>query len=209
MLVFCMETGGSPMHLFEKIVNAIEDFRLGIRANGTAKTDKPGAVYYATIRHNLIREVLDQLRLSMDDEFIDIGCGKGRVLAIAATYPIGSILGIEYEPALANIAKSNVARQSHPRIGVCHGAAEDFDYSKITVAYAFNPVEPDVLDLILAKIDRDRMNVPFGMRRSFRIAYVSESPAHRAIFASHSWLERYHGFTNSGGHPISFYRSGA
>ncbi|MBH5401881.1 class I SAM-dependent methyltransferase [Bradyrhizobium sp. CNPSo 4010] len=195
------------MHFLSKITDAVEDFRLGIRAGGIATTNKPGAVYYATIRHNLIREVLDRLRLSMDDDFIDIGCGKGRVLAIAATYPVGSILGIEYEPALVDIAKLNVSRQAHPRIGVWQGAAEDFDYSKATVAYAFNPVEPDVLDLILAKIDRDRINVPFGMRRSFRLAFVMESPAQRAIFASHSWLERYDGFTNSAGQVASFYRS--
>jgi SAM-dependent methyltransferase len=197
------------MHFISKITNAVEDFRLGIRAGGTAKTNKPGAVFYASISHNLIREVLDRLCLSRDDAFVDIGCGKGRVLAIAATYPVGSILGIEYEPTLAEIAKINVACQAHPRIGVFQGAAEDFDYSKITVAYAFNPVEPDVLDIILAKIDRDLVSAPSGMRRPFRMVYVMESPAQHAIFASHSWLERYDGFTNSAGHVVSFYRSKA
>ncbi|MCA6112514.1 class I SAM-dependent methyltransferase [Bradyrhizobium cenepequi] len=195
------------MHLLSKIANAFEDFRLGIYAGGTAKTDKPGAVYYASIDHKLIREVLERLRLSEDDDFIDIGCGKGRVLAVSATYPVGSILGVEYEPALADIAKINVSRQAHPRINVCQGAAEDFDYSKITVAYAFNPVEADVLDLILSKIDRDRMNTHVSARRPFRMAYVMESPAQHAIFASHSWLDRYDGFTNSAGHIVSFYRS--
>jgi len=46
----------------------------------------------------------------MDNEFIEVGCDKGRVLAVAATYPIGSILGIEYEHALADIAKSNMSK---------------------------------------------------------------------------------------------------
>jgi SAM-dependent methyltransferase len=142
----------------------------------------------------------------MDDEFIDIGCGKGRVLAIAATYPGRSVLGVEYERALANLAKLNIAkinvsRPVYAKMDVHQGAAEDFDYSNITVAYAYNPVEPDVLDVILAKIKRDRMNRPF------RMAYIMESPAQRAIFASHSWLERYDGFTNSANHVISFYRS--
>jgi protein-L-isoaspartate O-methyltransferase len=195
------------MRVFSKIANAVEDLRLGIRASGTAKTDKPGSIYYATINHSLIREILDRLHLSMDDEFIDIGCGKGRVLAIAATYPVGSIFGVEYEPALAYLAKVNVSRQAHGRISVSQGAAEDYDYSKITVAYAFNPVEPYVLDLILAKIDKDRVNIPVGMRRPFRMAYVMESPGHQAIFASHSWLERHDGFINSAGHVIGFYRS--
>ena len=109
--------------------------------------------------------------------------------------------------ALAKKARINIARQEHPRISVWQGAAEDFDYSKITVAYAFNPAEPDVLDLILAKIDRDRTTTPTYRKRPFRMAYVMESREQRAIFASHSWLERYDNFTNSGGHAISFYRS--
>jgi Histone methylation protein DOT1 len=82
------------MHLFSKIVNTVEDYRLGIRAGGTAQTNKPGAVYYASISHKLTREVLDRLELSADDEFVDIGCGKGRVLAISATYPVGTIIGV-------------------------------------------------------------------------------------------------------------------
>jgi hypothetical protein len=195
------------MHLFSRIENTVEDYRLGIRAGGTAQTSKPGAVYYASISHKLTREVLDRLKLSADDAFIDIGCGKGRVLAISATYPVESIVGVEYEPALAKMARVNIARQDHPRISVWQGAAEDFDYSKITVAYAFNPVEPDVLDLILAKINQDRMNLAANRRRSFRMAYVMESLEQRAVFASHSWLDRYDSFTNSGGHAISLYRS--
>jgi SAM-dependent methyltransferase len=185
-----------------KIANAVEDFRLGIRTGGILNTDKPGAVHYASLDHSLTREVLDRLRLSMEDEFIDIGCGKGRVLAVAAAYPVKSIIGVEYEPALVDMAKLNIAKLNvakRIKISIYQGAAEDFDYSAITVAYAFNPVEPEYLNLILAKIRRDRMNTPF------RMACVMESPAQQAVFDSHLWLERYDGFTNSAGHVIGFY----
>jgi hypothetical protein len=131
----------------------------------------------------------------MSDEFIDIGCGKGRVLAIASTYSVGTIVGVEYEPSLAKLARVNTARLEHPRISV----------SKITVAYAFNPVEPEILDLILAKIERDL--AASSTAGAFRIVYVMESPAQRAVFEAHSWLQRYDSFTNADGHAISFYRS--
>ena len=189
---------------FTKIANAVADYRLGIR-DGIRETNKPGAIYYATIRHNLIREVLDRLHLSTNDVFIDIGCGKGRVLAIAnRSYPPQTLLGVEYEPALVEIAKRNVAGS---KIAILQGAAEHFDYSKITVAYAFNPVGPDVLQAILAKIERDRMSTPFGTRKSFRIAYVMEGAEWRAVFDGCEWLKRYDSFTNSAGHIVSFYRS--
>ena len=94
-----------------------------------------------------------------------------------------------------------------PKIAIQQGAAEHFDYSMITVAYAFNPVEPDVLKAILAKIDRDRRSMPFGTRKPFRIAYVMEDPDRRAVFDRCDWLKRYDGFTNSAGHIVGFYRS--
>jgi len=172
-----------------------------------AKTSKPGSVYYASVSHALTREVLDRLALSMDDVFMDIGCGKGRVMAIASTYPVGTIVGVEYEAALAKLARINTARLEHPRVSVWQGAAEDFDYSRITAAYAFNPVEPEILDLILTKIDGARAALPSDRRRLFRIVYVMESPAQRAVFETRPWLDRYDSFTNADGHPISFYRS--
>lgn len=191
------------MTILSKIANAVGDYRLGIRAGGTAQTSKPGSVYYASIGHRLIREVLDRLKLSENDEFLDIGCGKGRVLAITSSYPAKSIVGIEYEPSLAAVARKNVGHR--PNISIVEGAAENFDYSTITAAYAFNPVEPDVLDLILSKIKSDRLKLRDGIASCFRMAYVMESPAQRAVFDSHPWLERYDNFTNRSGHIVSLY----
>ena len=55
--------------VFTKIANAVADYRLGIRANGIGETNKPGAIRYATISHNLTREVLDRLHLSLPVTF--------------------------------------------------------------------------------------------------------------------------------------------
>ncbi len=42
--------------------------------------------------------------------FIDVGCGKGRVLIVAAAYPFKRIRGVEYSPQLAAICRTNLAK---------------------------------------------------------------------------------------------------
>lgn len=42
--------------------------------------------------------------------FVDLGCGKGRVLLLASQHPFRSITGIELHPDLARTARANVAR---------------------------------------------------------------------------------------------------
>lgn len=142
------------MGAFDKIKNMLEDFRFGIRTRGTARTTKAGSVYYASVDCALTRDVLDRLNLGPADTFVDIGAGKGRVLALAARYSVKRIIGIEYEPELAEQARLNLRRMrtAGPPIIIHEGAAEHFDYSDVTVAYLFNPVEADVLAKILEPI---------------------------------------------------------
>lgn len=46
---------------------------------------------------------------SVDDyAFIDLGCGKGRVLMMASEYPFRSITGVELNPALVESARTNL-----------------------------------------------------------------------------------------------------
>ena len=42
--------------------------------------------------------------------FLDLGCGKGRVLMMASDYPFQKITGIELSPKLAKVARRNLAK---------------------------------------------------------------------------------------------------
>src|SRR5215472_1458160 len=39
--------------------------------------------------------------------FVDLGCGKGRVLLMARELGFGRIIGVEFAPALAKVARRN------------------------------------------------------------------------------------------------------
>ena len=61
-----------------------------------------------------------------DYTFIDLGCGKGRVLLMASDYPFRKVMGVELSPRLARAARRNVHRWARrpracPRISVMVG----------------------------------------------------------------------------------------
>jgi SAM-dependent methyltransferase len=71
--------------------------------------------YYATapsLFHGTVAQW--QARLSglclADYTFVDLGCGKGRVLMMASEYSFRAIVGVELSPKLAHVARKNLAK---------------------------------------------------------------------------------------------------
>jgi SAM-dependent methyltransferase len=75
-----------------------------------------------------------------DYTFLDIGCGKGRVLMLASNAPFQRIVGVELNPALTAIAQSNMAMWSAaPRL------CSDIDVLNVDALAAPIPDSPVVL----------------------------------------------------------------
>jgi SAM-dependent methyltransferase len=71
--------------------------------------------YYATapsLFHGALAHWQANLHgLSLADyTFVDLGCGKGRVLMMASEYPFRAIAGVELSTKLATVARKNLAR---------------------------------------------------------------------------------------------------
>ncbi len=82
--------------------------------------------------------------LQSDDVFLDIGSGKGRVVLLAATYPVRRVIGVELSSVLHEIAQSNLARAvkwlaCQDVQLVCGDAASYPIPDDVTVVYLFNP----------------------------------------------------------------------
>ncbi|MBB3978172.1 SAM-dependent methyltransferase [Rhizobium azooxidifex] len=179
------------------------DLWLNIGTAGTAPAESVGHVYYATISYRCIRSLLDSLDLSHDDRFVDVGCGKGRVVCLAARHRLSRVTGVEYSTTLANEAKRNSERMRGRKspVQIHCKPAEDFDYSDSSVLYFFNPFEAPLLDSVLQKARADRRDRPL------RMAFVMESPAQRDVFARHTWLSCYNRFEDIDHHLVAFYRN--
>src|SRR5690242_17376110 len=78
-----------------RLDNLFSERRLGISTRGVVLVDHPDASLYAAMDYASIRRTLAALELRPDDVFIDIGCGKGRVLCCAAKSDVGRVVGVD------------------------------------------------------------------------------------------------------------------
>jgi precorrin-6B methylase 2 len=187
-----------------RVANIWWEHRLGIETRGVVSIAHADAVHYGTMSYSTVWSILDHLALGPSDIFVDIGCGKGRVLCCAATYPVRQVIGVDLSEPLCAIARKNARRLRGRRapISVHQSLASDFDYSSVTVLFLFNPFGASTLAPLLEKIGREA-------RQSLRIAYAN--PKHEDVFERQNWLERSHRWsagTSRLEHCVSFYRSG-
>ena len=93
--------------------------------------------------------------------FLDVGAGKGRALLLASQFPFLRVEGIELNPALAQIAESNIelwhadaASAQLAPIALHHADATTAPLpSEPTLAFLFHPFELPVLKRFLRHVE--------------------------------------------------------
>jgi SAM-dependent methyltransferase len=92
--------------------------------------------------------------------FVDVGAGMGRVVLLAARRPFRAVVGVELSPALAEVARENLAAAHDPlriardvRIRRADVARYAFPRGDL-VLYLFNPFRAPVLLALLARLQR-------------------------------------------------------
>jgi len=115
--------------------------------------------YYRTSPERFVRHLISNLGIDYREfDFVDIGCGKGRVLLIASNYPFRSISGVEIQRSVCVAAKKNLQiyksiEQKCFNIQIHNLDARSFEPSIAnTVFYFFEPFDKFVLGDVLAKI---------------------------------------------------------
>jgi SAM-dependent methyltransferase len=114
----------------------------------------------------LFHRVMRDLALPGGSVFVDFGCGKGRVLMMAARYGFRRVVGVDFSAELCRVARRNleIFRQ---RTGV----SVEFEVVEADVLaypfrddenvfYLFNPFDAVVMRRILARIDESRRRAP-------------------------------------------------
>lgn len=71
------------------------------------------AVCYGGSQPGILRRALAALPSVNSCTFLDLGCGKGRALLVAAELPFRDIVGVELSASLAAIARRNAALIAH------------------------------------------------------------------------------------------------
>lgn len=120
----------------------------GGKLHGYSKTDEAHAV-----------QILDSLHVTERLALLDVGCGKGAFLRVAARYPFGAIAGIEISGRLVRIAGQNFRKLglAPGRIQVWQADAVKFGgYSKFNTFYFFNPFDEKIMEEVAGKIEKSQ-----------------------------------------------------
>lgn len=135
-----------------------------------------------------LRRALRGLDVGPSQTFLDIGCGKGRVVAQAARRPFGRVLGVELSPQLAESARSLLEHDRRRRrcgdieIVVADITAWDMP-DDVTVAYVYNALGGDALIAMLDRIAESVDRAP----RTLLLLYAN--PVHEAAVLGHPRFE--------------------
>jgi SAM-dependent methyltransferase len=173
------DTGGS-----------VEPEQLGIED----REARSAAILYLPSPLRVTRWMLDRVGVEpARTTFVDLGCGKGRVVLVAAQRPFRRVVGIEISPELAAIATGNVGRYRPPGELLAPIEIDNADVTKVDLPagdlllHLYHPFETPVTEAVLHRLEASRDGSPRGVTVAY-LAYTEAVPRVRALLERFDWL---------------------
>lgn len=108
---------------------------------------------YSKSPKKVLKRIFDDIDFSESHSFIDVGCGKGYVVACATEYPFKDIGGVEYTLELCKTCKKNLQILKLDKVEIFNCDAKEFDrYSDYDIFYFCNPFDVSILSVVARKI---------------------------------------------------------
>lgn len=122
--------------------------------------NKARGVYYEPTPPHVFRYILSKLDIDHREfDFVDFGCGKGRVVFLASQYPFRRVTGIEFAPELVEVAKHNIeCGKSNGLNGenvdvLCMDATQFEIPDSKAVLYFYNPFDAMIMKAIAQNLE--------------------------------------------------------
>lgn len=137
--------------------------------------DREHASIYQPVNFYTAEKLFESVSSSdLAGAFIDVGCGKGRVLAMAAAYGFKEIIGIDFSPQLCNqaiqLADSIEAKYSETSVTIeCEDAREYLIPESVSVLFMFNPFDHLVMQDFIKQVEKTLYLKP----RTLKILYAN------------------------------------
>ena len=170
----------------------VEPSQLGISDAAARKQ----AILYLPSPHRVTEWMLENVGIRHEEyAFIDLGCGKGRVLLVGTHYPFQRVIGVEISPELAAIARANLGRYQPPSrrcrmAEVQNVDATRFDFPDANLmVHLYHPFEPAVTSAVLSRLETALAASPRKVSIAY-LLYSSALPAVEAMFSGFPWLQR-------------------
>jgi predicted RNA methylase len=132
------------------------------------------AVAYTPVPIHHFQHLIGRVPISRpaDYTFVDLGCGKGRTLILAAEHGFRQVIGVERDPRLAGIARRNtrsLCADTTP-VSVVDGDVVDYEFPPVpAVVFLFNPFGADTLRAVVKNLERSLEQAP----RPLFVAYFN------------------------------------
>lgn len=176
-----------------RLSNLYWEKRLGIYTRGlhSSSVTDDEHVYYGTNSYRTTNAVLRHLALKADDVFVDLGCGKGRVVCLAARTHLKDVIGIDDTALMCAAARQNLMQLKGgvAPVTILEMPAQRFDYRRGTVFYLFNPFGPKTTAEVIQKMKEGLDAAP----REIRIVY--STPDQEGLLERSGWLHQYDRWT--------------
>jgi len=120
--------------------------RLNIQSENAAR-----GVDYQPTQVIPLRRLFKELEIPRDKVFVDLGCGKGRVLLVAAEAGFRDLRGVEFSSELCEVATANCARYSEKTgsqavFRIVHSDVVDYPMKDADIFFLFNPFDAQGID---------------------------------------------------------------
>lgn len=160
--------------ILSKIGDRVFDLRYGtntaqevlLRDLAIESANKDHGINYMPTHARPLQQLLREVQLPKDGTFVDLGCGKGKTLLIAAKWGFRKVVGVEFSPELCAAARKNVAVfQSRvplqAEFEVVEADAAKYQITPDqTVFFLFNPFDAPVMRQVLHNIARSVRESP-------------------------------------------------
>jgi SAM-dependent methyltransferase len=165
------------------------DAHIGIEANSHCPVKEDLSLNqdmcpYLPTFYGRIEKMIDFLKLTNRDIFIDLGCGKGRVVFRVALEKLKKVIGVEIDKDLIDIARrnlNNLKRRNTP-IELINSDAATYQISDENIFFIFNPFGYQTLQNVILNIKQSLITHP----RKVRIVYYV--PEYKDLLDSQDWL---------------------
>jgi hypothetical protein len=181
-----------PIHPFDQMHGVDTSGLVPAKHLVTGHANDEHVTAYYGVAPSILRSLIAQWRETIPPHpissytFIDIGAGKGRGLLVASELHFRRVIGIELNPALASIARQNVAHwisthsvdPTSPRLApieIFEQDVLDFDFPTTPLLlFLFHPFEAPVLRQLLRRIEtRFAARLKRGPEPALDLIYVN------------------------------------
>ena len=149
------------------------------------------ATVYMPASYDMLELFFSKVELSSFKHLLDMGCGKGRALCVAAAMGAKKLSGVELSKELYTDAKANIAsiKQRFPeaQFELFNHDAFWFDIDDdVDCIFMFNPFDDVIMSAVLENIESSLQNNP----RKITVIYIN--PLQKHLFAENGYKEVFH-----------------